>query len=84
MRGPVHPCRRAMRKVDFLSLAVLALCASIFLVGAVAEFRALDCAPGAACRPGAVAPAAECCRGECLSAFVGLLDFFSSRHCEKR
>ncbi len=84
MRGPVHPCRRRLRKVDFLSLAVLALCGSIFMVGAVAEFRALDCTPGAAYRPGAVAPAAQRCRGKCLSAFAGLLDFFASGHCKKR
>lgn len=83
MRGPVHPCRRKMRRLDFLSLAVLVLCASFFVVGGVGRLRTLDCSAGAACRPGA-APAAECCRGDCLSAFAGLLDFFTSGHCKKR
>lgn len=77
MRGPVHPCRRKMRRLDFLSLAVLVLCASIIVVGGVGELRTLGCSAGAVCRPGVVAPAAECCRGECLSAFAGLLDLLA-------
>ena len=84
MRGPVHPCRRKMRRLDFLSLAVLVLCASIFVVGGVGKLHTLGCDASAACRSGSVAPAAECCRGDCLSAFAGLLDFFTSGHCKKR